>query len=439
MSAATAHLRFRAGRARGAHGGGRKAAKGVKTMTERKKISPGLVLFMMLMSMTAGAMCLNKVAPIVPVLTESMGLAGAGQAGLLISVFVFSGIFLAIPSGVIIAKLGYYKTGIVALAAILAGSVVGALDAGYAVMLGSRIVEGVGLILLMTLGPAAVASSFDDKRRGSAMGLLMCFMAFGQIAMFNLAPRIAEGGAWENVWWFTAVYAAVFLVAWIVALRNLDASLAAAAAPAEEAPGTGASADTPAAPAKLFSKDVFLNPGVWLVGLTLMVYLIAEQGVISFLPTYLAEVRGMDAAAASSIVSIAPLVGIPVGIVTGMVSDKMGSRKKPLGVLMLASAVTYALMPSWPTGVFVVLVVLFGIAVMGIVGLCFSAVAELVPPAQGDMAVALLNTFQWVGIFLSSSLVGLLIEAVGWDMAFYLMVPLTVAGAVFTFATRKLR
>ena len=50
-----------------------------------------------------------------------MGLAGAGQAGLLISVFVFSGIFLAIPSGVIIAKLGYYKTGIVALAAILAG------------------------------------------------------------------------------------------------------------------------------------------------------------------------------------------------------------------------------------------------------------------------------------------------------------------------------
>ena len=67
MSAATAHLRFRAGRARGAHGGGRKAAKGVKPMTERKKISPGLVLFMMLMSMTAGAMCLNKVAPIVPV------------------------------------------------------------------------------------------------------------------------------------------------------------------------------------------------------------------------------------------------------------------------------------------------------------------------------------------------------------------------------------
>lgn len=398
---------------------------------EKKKVSPGFVLFMMLMSMTAGAMCLNKVAPIVPILSEAMGLTGAGQAGLLMSVFVISGIFLAIPSGVIIAKLGYYKTGIIALGTILVGSVVGAFDLGYAVMLVSRIIEGVGLILLMTLGPAAVASSFSDEKRGSAMGLLMCFMAFGQIAMFNLAPRIAEVAAWETVWWFTAVYALVFLVIWVFSLRNLDASIAAATG-ADAAP-----ADAPKAP--LFSKDVFLNKGVWLIGLTLMIYLIAEQGAISFLPTFLVEARGMDAATASSIVSIAPLVGIPVGIIVGMISDKMGSRKKPLGVLMLLSAVTYALMPTFPTGLFIVLVVLFGIAVMGIVGLTFSAVAELVPPAQGDMAVALLNTFQWVGIFLSSSLVGLLIEQFGWDMMFYLLVPLTVVGAICTFVTPKLR
>lgn len=399
---------------------------------ERKKVSPGLVLFMMLMSMTAGAMCLNKVAPIVPVLTESLGLTGTGQAGLLMSVFTISGIFLAIPSGVIIAKLGYYKTGLIALGAILIGSVVGALTMGYEVMLGSRIIEGIGLILLMTLGPAAVATSFDDRRRGSAMGLLMCFMAFGQIAMFNLAPRIAEAGPWETVWWFTAVYAIMFLVIWVFALRNLDASLA------QSAPAPVKDGDAPQRQS-IFSKDVFANVGVWLIGFTLLIYLIAEQGAISFLPTYLTEVRGLDSATASSIVSIAPLVGIPVGIVTGMISDKMGSRKKPLGVLMLASAVTYALMPIWPTDLYIVLVVLFGIAVMGIVGLSFSAVAELVPPTRGDMGTAFLNTFQWVGIFLSGSLVGVLIEQFNWDMTFWILVPVTVVGAICTFVTPKLR
>lgn len=399
------------------------------TSVRRKTVSPGLVLFMMLMSMTAGAMCLNKVAPIVPFLTESMGLTGAGQAGLLMSVFVFSGIFLAIPSGVIITKYGYYKTGIIALAATLAGSLIGAFSPGYAVMLASRIIEGIGLILLMTLGPAAVGRVFSDAKRGSAMGLLMCFMAFGQIAMFNLAPRIAETSTWVNVWWFTAIYALIFLIVWIAALRNLDAALA------------GDAQNSPAAETKntLLPKAVFANKGIWLIGLTLMIYLIAEQGVISFLPTYLTEVRGMDAAGAGSLVSIAPLVGIPVGILTGMISDRIGSRKKPLGILMLASAVTYALMPTFPTALFLVLVVLFGIAVMGIVGLCFSAAAELVAPEHGNMAVALLNTFQWVGIFLSSSIVGLLIEAFGWDMMFYILVPLTVLGALCTFLTPKLR
>lgn len=394
--------------------------------TAKKTVSPRVVLFMMLMSMTAGAMCLNKVAPIVSFLTESMDLTGAGQVGLLMSAFVFSGIFLAIPSGMIITKFGYYKTGLAALAATLVGSVIGAFDPGYGIMLASRIVEGVGLILLMTLGPAAVGRVFSDAKRGSAMGLLMCFMAFGQIAMFNLAPRIAESSAWENVWWFTAAYALAFLAVWAIALRNLDSTI-------------GREGGNAAEKAPLLPKEVFASKGIWLIGITLMIYLIAEQGVISFLPTYLTEVRGMGAASAGSLVSMAPLVGIPVGIVAGMVSDKLGSRKKPLGILMLASAVTYALMPTFPTALFLVLVVLFGIAVMGIVGLCFSAAAELVEPQHGNMAVALLNTFQWVGIFLSSSVVGLLVESLGWDAAFYALVPLTVVGAVCTFATPKLR
>lgn len=400
----------------------------------KKRISPGLVLFMMLMSMTAGAMCLNKVAPLVPILTESLHLTGTAQSGLLMSVFTISGIFLAIPSGVIIAKIGYYKTGIIALGAILIGSVMGAFSHEFVLMLVSRIIEGIGLILLMTLGPAAVAGVFDDRRRGSAMGLLMCFMAFGQIAMLNLAPRIADVSPWETVWWVTAIYALVFGVIWVVALRNLDASLAPDPHTAD-APGKKQEQEH----AKLFSKDVFANPGVWLVGLMLLIYLIAEQGAISFLPTYLAEERGLDSATASSIISIAPLVGIPVGIITGMISDKWGSRKKPLAILMVLAAITYALMPIWPTESYAILIVLFGIAVMGQVGLSFSAVAELVPPERGDMGTAFLNTFQWVGIFLSSTLVGILIEQFGWSMSFWILVPLTVVGAVLVFITPKLR
>jgi MFS family permease len=412
-----------------------------------KKVSPAFVLFMMLMSMVAGAMCLNKVAPIIPALITSMGLTATWQAGLLVSIFVFSGIFLALPSGVIIARFGYYRTGAVALAVTLAGSVIGALNLGYGVMLFSRVIEGIGLILLMTVGPAATASVFDEKRRGAAMGMLMCFMPFGQVIMFNLAPRVPS---WELIWWGTAAYAGLFLLIWLFALRNLDAGIAACAHGVDEhghgvaAEGERDSAqdrqgDSVQGKTSLLPREVLGNGGVWLMGLALLFYLVSSQAVMAFLPTFLSEIRGMDPAAAGSLVSVTPLVGLPLGIITGIVSDKIGSRKWPLGILLVASADVYALIPGFPTAIFLALVVFFGMVGMGIVGLCFSAVAELVGPRHGGVAVGMLNVFQWLGIFLSGSLGGLFVEWFGWDIMFYLLAPLSVLGALCAFITPRLR
>ncbi|MDR2106157.1 MAG: MFS transporter [Coriobacteriales bacterium] len=399
----------------------------------KKKVSPGFVLFMMLMSMVAGAVCLNKVAPIIPSLTLSMGLTATWQAGLLVSIFVFSGIFLALPSGMVIARFGYYRTGAFALAVLLVGSAIGALNLGYGVMLISRIIEGLGLILLMTVGPAATASVFDGPRRGAAMGVLMCFMPIGQVVMFNLAPRIAN---WELIWWGTAAYAGLFLIIWLFSLRNLDASLTAHehGADAEGVPAEGARGKK-----SLLPREVLGNGGVWLMGLSLLFYLITSQAVMAFLPTFLSEVRGMDPAVAGSTVSIAPLVGLPLGVITGIISDKVGSRKWPLGILLVASAVVYALIPGFPTALFLVLVIFFGVVAMGVVGLCFSAAAELVETRHGGVVVGMLNVFQWVGIFLSGSLGGLFVEWLGWSATFYLLAPLSVLGALCAWVTPRLR
>jgi MFS family permease len=407
-----------------------------------KKVSPGFVLFMMLMSMVAGAVCLNKVAPIIPALTLSMGLTATWQAGLLVSIFVFSGIFLALPSGMVIARFGYYRTGAFALAVLLVGSAVGALNLGYGVMLLSRVIEGLGLILLMTVGPAATASVFDGPRRGAAMGVLMCFMPIGQVVMFNLAPRVAS---WELIWWGTAAYAGLFLVIWLLSLRNLDATLAARehgtdAEGAHGAAGLSASGQGGVrGKTSLLPREVLGNGGVWLIGLSLLFYLVTSQAVMAFLPTFLSEVRGMDPAAAGSTVSIAPLVGLPLGVITGIISDKVGSRKWPLGILLAVSAIVYALIPGFPTALFLALVICFGLVAMGIVGLCFSAAAELVEPRHGGVVVGMLNVFQWVGIFLSGSLGGLFVEWFGWAATFYLFAPLSVLGAVCAWMTPRLR
>ncbi|PKM59987.1 MAG: MFS transporter [Firmicutes bacterium HGW-Firmicutes-4] len=392
-----------------------------------KKQSPGAILFIMLLSMTAGALCLNKVSPVVTQIIESLGLTGDAQAGMLISVFVFSGIILAIPVGMIITRYGMFKTGLVAIIAILIGSVIGALAVSYEVLLVSRIIEGIGLIFLATIGPAAVGESFSEKHRATAMGLLMCFMAFGQIIVLNLGPRIAVSSSWRNVWWFTAVYAVINLILWIVIARKIDVKKA-------------ENIEEQNSLAKETLVEVIRNKNIWLVGITFALYLIGQQGTFAFLTRYLSVERGLDVTAAASLLSVASLIGIPVGILTGVVADKVGSRKYPLGILMVSSAICYAFMPNCPTSLYFIMIVIYGICTMGIAGLCFSSVADVIEkPEQASMAVSIVNLMQWIGIFISSLLFGFIVESFSWEFAFYAMVPIALLGAVTTFVNKKMK
>lgn len=396
-----------------------------QTQKTLKKPSAGMTLFIMLISMTAGAMCMNKVPPLFTYINAALNIQNETMSGALMSVFVFSGIILALPIGMIITKVGIYKIGLFALICSAVGSFLGAVDGGYALLLCSRVIEGVGLMFLATLGPSTVGAAFSDKNRGSAMGLLMCFMAFGQIIMFNLAPRIAETSSWRNVWWVTGVFSAVALVIWLFAVRGMN---------------DGASTSEPGGDKQSVMGAVLRNGYVWLIGLTVTFYLVAQQGVLAFWPRYLTEIRGVDAITAGSWTSIASVVGIPVGILAGVAADKMGSRKKPLVVLSFACAVVYLFAPSFSTSGYIVMIVLYGIATMGIMGLCFSSIPEVIDsPEQGNMAVSVVNMMQWIGIFISSILFGSLLGSFGWNAAFYSMAPIAVLSGIFTLINKRLK
>lgn len=398
----------------------------LNTQPKDKSVSPGMVLTLMLMSMTAGALCLNKVGPIMSPIMSSLALTSEAQAGMLISVFVFSGVILALPVGMIITRFGMFVTGLIALLATLLGSVLGALAGGYALMLFGRLIEGVGLVFLGTIGPVAVGSTFSDKNRGSAMGLLMCYMAFGQIIMFNLAPRIAARGDWRTIWWLTAAFTLAVLVLWLVFARSLPG-----AQPANASQSSGE---------KNALGAVLRNKNVWMVGIALTLFLIPQQGVIGFLTRYLSDVRGIEATMAGSLVSVASIVGIPVGMIVGALADKIGSRKIPLCVLLVACAVVYAIMPNYPTSSYIIMIILYGIATMGIVGLTFSTVPDVIEkPEHGNVAVAVVNMMLWAGIFISSVLFGLLVDKMGWNAAFYCMIPITIGAALLSFANQKIR
>ena len=385
-----------------------------------KRLPPVFLLLMMLMSMTAGAIALNKVSPIISIIIPELNLSGSAQGGLLISVFAVSGVFLAVPIGVIMQKFGCYKAGIFALSALVIGPFIGMLYMNFAVLLISRVIEGVGLIILTTIGPAVIAHEYKDRNLGAAMGILMCFMILGQIIMLNAAPRIAAFSSWKIVWMGTAAYALIFLLLWIFMLKKLDWCMKDEMMDGENR-------------IQMFPKEVFLNWKLWCLGLTFMLALIAQQGVVAFLPSYLTDVKGMPASAAGSMVSAAAFVGIPTAILSGIISDRLGSRKRLIVIFMVMSSIVYAVMPIFPSSQYILIILLFGISVYGIVGLCISTASELVGSQNAGMAVAFMNMMQWGGIVMSSAVFGSLIDGIGYTGAFYCLVPITIAGALLTF------
>lgn len=384
------------------------------------KKSPVLVMIIMLISMTAGAICMNKMSPVLSSIMTDLGITNA-QSGLLVSIFVLSGIFLSIPMGMLTTRYGTFKTGLFSLLCIIVGSALGAVSTGYAVMLFSRFMEGIGLMFLVCIGPATVGKTSTDKNRGTLMGIVMCFMSFGQIIALNIAPAMG----WRNFWWFSAAFGAVGLVLWVLFIRGIDQQ--------EE---TG---DVEKVNVVHVLAGVLKNRSVWMICLTFLAYMLAHMGVFNYLPTYLTEKGGLSATTAGSLTSLASLIGIPIGILGGTLADKWGSRKKPLALTMILLAVLIALLPLFNSQTFVIALVCYGIVANAEAGLCMTAISEAVVPEQGSTATAVVNTAQWIGAFLGSTLFGAILGAIGWNTSFYVMAVICVVGALTVLMANKVK
>ena len=393
-------------------------------MENKRTLNPAAVLVIMLISMVAGAICMNKMSPVLSFVMADLGIT-TGQSGILISIFTLSGIFLSIPMGVLTTRYGVFKTGLFSLIAIVAGSALGAVTQNYGLMLFSRFIEGIGLMFLVTIGPASVGSAFSDEKRGTAMGLLMCFMSFGQIIALNIAPVMAESSSWRNFWWLSAAFGAVGLILWILFIRRIDEGK-------EGQEEKGADTGT-------VVKEVLANKGVWLTAFTFFAFMIAHMGVFNYMPTYLTEAGGVSAATAGSLTSIASLIGIPVGILGGFLADRWGSRKKPLVLTMVLLGVLIAVIPLFSEETFVILMVLYGIVSMAQAGYCMTAASEVVKEHQRGSSTGVVNTGQWAGAFLGSMIFSACLSQFGWNVSFYIMAVIAAAGALATACNSRLK
>src|SRR5512135_1358497 len=83
-----------------------------------------VILAVLYIASVASALNQFKVPPVLPILIRAFHLS-LSNAGMLMSIFSFTGFLLALPAGFILQRLGLKTTGMIAVGAVFIGSALG--------------------------------------------------------------------------------------------------------------------------------------------------------------------------------------------------------------------------------------------------------------------------------------------------------------------------
>lgn len=333
------------------------------------------------------------------------------QLGLLTSAFMLALGVTAIPWGLVGARWGG-RTLAVGLALGIAGSLLCAFAASYGGFVAGRLLQGVGLgVIVPAVGsviPAATAARF----RGRVWGVFGTGHGLGVVLALLILPSVAAWGGYRGVFLTSAGLIALFGV---VAL----AQPAVRQKPGHCGDGVGARALARALGTTLANRQVLLlcvfNLAALAVGVGALVwtppYLQAEFGASVGTSAYLTAGLG-----------VAQLVGNPLG---ALAMARWGKKAVIVASMLLMVACT-ALVPFLP-GLWLVFVfvTLAGLLTMTYFSPLFAGIAEVTrDPAQVGAATGLLEVFGFVGALVVPWLFGLLLDATGQQtgyLAGYLM------------------
>ena len=261
-------------------------------------------------------------APLFPLITEEYGLERA-SVSILVVVMALMIAVGNIPSGILAAKFGIYRTFAVGSLLMSAG-IVAPLMPNFVGHIIWRIVFAFGVGLVIPLVGAIGSQWFDRKELPLVNGTNW----MGQIGGMSLSMFIAVPISSYIGWKFTlSIFGCVALLgafAWLILGKNQSASKV------EHAP-----------PSARELLSVLNEKTTILISLTLIGPLFTYLTLNAWLPTYYNEVFGFDLARAGMITALAPLAGLIASPVSGLLSTKLGVRKPFLigsGFLFILSA-----------------------------------------------------------------------------------------------------
>ncbi|MGX1790693.1 MFS transporter [Bosea sp. NPDC055332] len=345
------------------------------------------------------ALQVGKAAIAMPLVQAEFGL-DLGTLGWLASIFAVLGMVGGIPVGTLAIGLGARRVFLLGLLAVAAGAFLGATAPRFPMLLASRVVEGLGFLLITIAGPAILQRAASPAHRDIAMALWSCFMATG-IALAMLAGLWLTD--WRMIWQITGALAVAAIVLTMLVVPTSDSG--ASSSWAALASDAGA---------------VLSARGPLLLALTFALYALMFFALFSFLPVLLMQRMQVSLATAGVLSALASAVNIIGNLAAGMLLVRGVSR---VGLIVFASLVMglcaigifLGLLPDTATFLLCVLFSMVG----GIIPATLLSSAPVLAPtaALTPVVIGLLMQGSNLGQVVGPVAIGGVIEALGWPSA----------------------
>ncbi|WP_158263164.1 MFS transporter [Amycolatopsis sp. CA-128772] len=354
----------------------------------------------------AAAAALGKVAPVSGPVRGAFGLS-ATWLGLVISIITFVAALFALPVGEWLRRraAGAWVAAGLAVLAVAGGLMVAAAPAA-GVLVGLRVAEGVGYLLVMVGGPVVLMSQVPERRLAPVLAV------WGACIPAGLALSAFAGGVLGSAWGWRG---------WFLLLAVVCAALAAVAGVTSRGDRTPSSPGSPGH--RVAAGPLLLGTGFALTALI-------SVAVLSLLPLYLGSAFGLPPGTAGALTSAVAVASVPGSLLAGALLRR-GVSPQALGTAALSCPVFAglafggALSPAATVVMAVLLLFAAGIGVGAAYGALPSVVArpDALPAANG--ALVQLGS---AGTLLAPPLFAAVTGLARWERVAFLVLPAAVAG-----------
>ncbi len=219
-----------------------------------------------------------------PSMSEGFGWTET-QQGMALSAIFWTYTLLQIPSGYLVDRFGVRTPYLIGFLIWSIASAATALTAGLAALVAIRWLVGIGESVVTPASMRYIRLHFDEKNRGSAVGLYMAGTKVGPaLGMPVSAYLVAEYG-WQPMFIIIGLVSLVWLLPWMLWVKKDDVAAQ---------PGSSAAVKRAVGGQSVSTSAIVKSPVIWGTILGTFCYMYFVYYCMTWMPTYFKQQHGMS-------------------------------------------------------------------------------------------------------------------------------------------------